>query len=99
MNAPGLAIYQFGKCSKEESWKASNPHSPVGCVGSHTYQSFGPMAKGQAEMFIKLLESKFGLLEETQRAYIYCLDSEALGQYSSKLWTAQMLEEIFTVWM
>jgi len=52
------------------------------------------LAEGKAEMLISLLESKFGKLTDAQRIYLYRLDSEALLQYSSKLWTAQTLEEI-----
>ncbi len=50
--------------------------------------------QGEAKMLVRLLETKFGALDDKVRASIAQLDSEALLKCSERLFTAQTVTEV-----
>jgi len=50
--------------------------------------------RGEAKMFVNLLETKFGVLPVSTRATIDHFDSETLSKCSQRLFTAKTVQEV-----
>ena len=51
--------------------------------------------EGEVEFFLKLLERKFGSIDEITRARIRSVDSRTLLHWGERILTAQTIEEVF----
>jgi len=79
---------------KEAEVRGRMQGEELGEVRGRTQGRLEGRLEGQAEIFLQLLETKFGPLEPDVRVYVNHLDSQALLKCSQRLLTAQTLTDV-----